>query len=458
MVLRARETTLRVLGYVPTLLIWAVLIGVFLVGQKYHWSLKKFDEVTEEVAEPTEEPLPNDEDDTDYGYSSFDRTRPITHNPAECRIESRIVKFANEEAVRRGGVKTAPVAMQPIDAMLSVNATVNYDPDRIGRVFVRTSGHLCCVEKQLGDAVKTGEVVALVDSQEVGRAKSAWLDARIQLDDKMRIREGLAVGIVPERSVLDAEAAVRMARVGLSGAEQTLRNFGLPITELINATTDQQWTEKLRFLGIPSDIRNKLSVNSTSGLLPIVSPIDGVILERHGRTNELIKADELLFVVGDVRQMQLFLDVTQENAGRVQLGQQVLFSQDGNRDTVTGDVDWISPKVEPGSRTVRVRAKVKNQDGQLRDGAFGSGHIVLRATSQTIAVPLNAIQWEGCSHIVFVHESELSFRPRKLKLGVRSDGFAEVLEGLKIGEVIAVQGSHVLKSDLFKERLGAGEE
>jgi cobalt-zinc-cadmium efflux system membrane fusion protein len=71
-------------------------------------------------------------------------------------------------------------------------------------------------------------------------------------------------------------------------------------------------------------------------------------------------------------------------------------------------------------------------------------------------VPNEAIQWEGCCHIVFVRLADDIFQARKLKLGASINGYTEVLVGVLPGEVVATEGSHVLKSEILKSALGAG--
>ena len=73
-------------------------------------------------------------------------------------------------------------------------------------------------------------------------------------------------------------------------------------------------------------------------------------------------------------------------------------------------------------------------------------------------MPDEAVQWEGCSHIVFVRYGDLEYRVRRVNLGLRQGGVAEVLSGVLPGEVVVTTGSHVLKSELLKDRIGGGED
>ena len=82
----------------------------------------------------------------------------------------------------------------------------------------------------------------------------------------------------------------------------------------------------------------------------------------------------------------------------------------------------------------------------------------MRTKKKAIVVPDEAIQWEGCCHVVFVQQTDTVFLTRKVRLGLRQDGYTEILVGVRPGEVVVTTGSHVLKSDILKNRLGGADD
>jgi cobalt-zinc-cadmium efflux system membrane fusion protein len=155
--------------------------------------------------------------------------------------------------------------------------------------------------------------------------------------------------------------------------------------------------------------------------------------------------------------MWVEMDLPQAEAHRVRLGQEVIFRPDDARDEVVdGRVAWISTSVDEKSRTVKVRADVENASGALRAHSFGRAQIVVRTSSDAVAVPSAAVQWEGCCYVVFVRTSGAIFQTRKVRLGAKDAAFTEIVAGLAAGEVVATRGSHVLKSEILKSSLGAG--
>ncbi len=113
------------------------------------------------------------------------------------------------------------------------NGEIAYDPTRTARLSARVSGTVYRTFKMVGDWVRAGEVVALVDAAEVGRAKSELLHALVQVRLKKKALAALqsiaASGAASERSVREAATAFSEAQIRLSTGQQALINLGLPI-------------------------------------------------------------------------------------------------------------------------------------------------------------------------------------------------------------------------------------
>jgi multidrug efflux pump subunit AcrA (membrane-fusion protein) len=104
-----------------------------------------------------------------------------------------------------------------------------------------------------------------------------------------------------------------------------------------------------------------------------------------------------------------------------------------------------------------------NVDQELRNESFGRGQIILRDEPRAIVVPESAVQWDGTGQIVFVRDTRFFeegrakfFVARSVRTGVTHDGFVEIIAGTLPGEVVATDGSEVLKAQLLRSNLGAG--
>jgi cobalt-zinc-cadmium efflux system membrane fusion protein len=370
-------------------------------------------------------------------------------DPKTCQKHALKVQFASAAAVEKAGVQLANAVERTMSDSILVNGEVDYDRTRFAKLSSRVSGTAWRVETALGASVHAGDVLALVDSPEVGRAKTECLQAAASVEvgrkTLKRVQSSAEAGFRTEAERLEAEASLRLEESRLSSARQALMSLGLPPPE--GAPSEEQ----MSVLGIPDALATPFS------LVPILAPFEGTVVSRDIVRGEVVDTERALFEVADTSQMWVTMDVPQAEAHRIALGQGVIYRPDDARDeSVTGEIAWISTAVDEMTRTVKVRANVANAQGALRAHSFGRAQIVVRTSPNAVAVPTEAIQWEGCCYVVFVRLTETIFQTRKVRLGARDSAFTEVVVGLLPGEVVAATGSHVLKSEILKSNLGAG--
>ena len=435
---------------------------------------------------------------------SADPNADRAENSATCQTHLVRVQFASAESLRKAGVKLESVRERPVSASVGAPGEVRYDQTRVAQLAARADGIVWRVEKEIGEHVEKGDLLALVDAAEAGEAKAAFLRALALVDVQSARIERLRAAlhqteevVAVKRRALDrvtastkegfrsqgdlqeaeaavaeakvevqhgrtelqsAEAALREARIQVFTSQQRLANLGLPVDlDALDGLADDELIARVRLLGIPHEITKSLGAVTTANLVPVVAPFDGVVVARDVVEGESVDSSATMFVVADLSRMWLVLDVRQEDASRIAVGQRVVFRRDGDRGSaVQGAVSWISSEVDDTTRTVAVRATVENRDGDLRANTFGTGRIVVRQSPTAIVVPTEALHWEGCCHVVFVRMTDEIFQTRKVRVGTRTAGLAEITVGLLEGEVVATTGSHVLKSELLKSKLGAG--
>lgn len=382
-------------------------------------------------------------------------------DPSMCQTHMIRVQFASPEAVRKAGVILRPVETRTMTDTVQAPGEIDYDRTRLAQLAPRVAGTLWSMSVQLGDRVTTGQLIALVDSAEVGRAKAAMVEALARLDvhgRRLTRLQGSGQDVVMRSTLEDAEAQAREARVQVFNAEQALANLGLPVSaEHLQGLDDPVANEKLRFLGIPEDRLKELGREvTTANLLPVLAPFDGVVISRDVVQGEVVDPQRPLLAIADVSRMWVTLSVSAEDQDRVALDQRATFRPDGADFAVTGRVSWIATRVDETTRALQIRVVLDNAEQRLRAGAFGTGRIAVRDAPAAVVVPDAAIHWEGCCNVVFVRLADDIFQTRKVRLGARANGFTEIMVGVVAGEVVAAEGSHVLKSELLKSKLGAG--
>lgn len=392
---------------------------------------------------------------------------PRPENNSKCPLHRRRIQFASAEAADKAGIEVAPVWAAPMVEAVAANGEVGYDPTRVARLSARMPGTAWWVPKQVGDPVRRGEVLALVDAAEVGKAKAEFLQAAALLDLKAKTLEGVrdATGAFPARSVREAEAAAREAEIRLLTAEQALVNLGLPIrAEDVKGLTSEEVRRRVQFLGLPEAIAQTFDPRTTTAnLLPVVSPLDGVVAAREVVAGEVVDAAKVLFVVTDVRRMWLTLSLRLEDMQKLARGQTVHFRTDGFAEEVAGTVAWISTAVDEKTRTVKVRADLANPEGRLRAGTFGRGRVVLREEKNAVVVPHEAVHSDGDCSIVFVRDKHYLdegapkvFHVRTVRIGAKDAQNTEIIAGVLPGELVATRGGGTLLAELLKNNLGEG--
>jgi cobalt-zinc-cadmium efflux system membrane fusion protein len=390
-------------------------------------------------------------------------------NTSKCKLHLRRIQFASEAAVARAGIEVAPVWQAAVTEAVTANGEVTYDQTRVARLSARLRGTLWRVDRVVGQAVKKGEVLALVDAAEVGKAKGEFLQAAAGaavLDRTLqRLRTLYREGNTSEAMLRHADASFQEAQIRTAAAEQALANLGLSVRAAdVQGLSVEAARRRVRFLGLPEPVVRTLdSRTATANLLPVTAPLDGVVVARKAVAGEVVDDSRTLFVVADTARMWLTLHVRLEDAGRLALGQAVRFRPDGSGPAAVGRVVWVSTAVDRKTRTVQVRAELDNTAGRLRDSTFGSGQVILRQEREAVVVPSGAVQWEGDCHVVFVRDKDYLekgapkvFHTRTVRPGASEGGNTEIIAGVLPGELVVTRGSALLRSELLKNNLGEG--
>ncbi len=507
----------RVLSIVPTALVFMALGGIFVWGHSTGWTVPTFASLTGQKAaaaddwceehsvpesicvECDEKKMPRPKE---HGWCKEHGVHecPLCHpevaqlkgtpsldpaardraakalafadrsvNSQRCVLHHRRLQFVSAEAADKAGIVVEPVWTGPVTESVRGPGEVVYDPTRTARLSPRAPGSVFRAFKQIGDRVTAGEVVALIDAAEVGKVKSDFLQALVQVRLLARTVERLqqleASGSGSAQRRMQAESALSEAGIKLATAGQSLTNLGLPVErDRFESIPDDQLADKLRFLGLPATIAESLDPTTVSGnLLPVVAPLDGIITARDVVAGEVVDAAKVLYVVADPSELWLTLDLKLEDAASVAIGQAVRFHPDGAKAEVSGTVSWLSSEIDHRTRTVKLRATLPNPDGKLKANTFGTGTVVLREEPKAPVVPTSAVHWEGCCHIVFVRDrdylregSPKVFHIRKVRIGAKDGTQTEIIAGLLPGEVIVTAGGDLLRTELLRGDLGEG--
>lgn len=344
----------------------------------------------------------------------------------------------NADQVKAAGITTVKVEVRKETAALEANGQIAVVDDRQARIGVRVAGRISSLKARIGDKVKKGQTLAYVESPDLGRAKADYVaaseGARLARQTADREKQLFEKKITSESSWRQAEAEAVRAAAEAQAAEGLLHALGVG------------------HKGMPS------TVGHFSSTVGAATPIDGVVIDRPVTLGEMVDPEDTLYLVMDLSEVWVLVDVFERDISQVALGQTVSVQMTAyHEEKFTGTVGHIGSVVEPRSRAVKVRVTLANPEGRLRPGMFARVSLsnTAGAEHEHLFIPVGAVQRTEEGAIVFIPgEGPGEFHPRPIRTGHEAGGFVAVEDGLTAGEEVVATGSFILKSELGKESLG----
>ena len=343
-------------------------------------------------------------------------------------------------------IEIASVAKGTLARMLTVPGTITLDPGRVARVPGRVEGTVTQMRKRLGDLVTPGEVVAVLDSREVADAKSEYLTAQVTVDLQRTSYERQQIlwakKSTAELQYLQARATFQEADLKLGLARQKLVALNLDPAQVVKAAKQ----ESAPNVGV-----------STLREYEIRSLINGRVIERRVDVGTLVgrQGDPSdLYTVADLTVVWVELAVPTADLEAIEEGQAAVIAS-GTESGKRGDgrIIFISPLVDPNTRSARVVAEIDNKTMIWRPGAVVTASIVVEQEPVDVLVPRAALQTVGGERVVFVRTSG-GFQKRVVTTGRSDDQYVEITSRLSAGEQIAVKNTFLLKAELGKGENG----
>lgn len=344
----------------------------------------------------------------------------------------------DEASAEKHGLKFAPAAGGVLQSRLTLPGEIALDENSVVHVVPRLSGVALQVDKNLGDKVAKGDLLAKIDSRELADLKSdylASLERRALAQSRFaREKELFEKKISPAEDFLSAKQALAEEDIMIRTTDQKLQALGLS-TEAIDSVRD----------------RSDRVLTDYS----LISPLDGTVIEKHLTTGEFVEAQADAFVIADLSQVWVSVVVYAADLKNIREGQRVVVRSEDLGMEATGEVAYIGALVGEQTRTTKATVELPNPEGQWRPGLFVSVGISQDQISVPIAVALDAVQTLKDESVVFVREGD-TIESRPVELG-RSDGkHVEILGGLNPGEMYVTENSFLVKADI--EKAGAAHE
>ncbi len=351
---------------------------------------------------------------------------------ATARVEAISAEVAAEPSVELSetqlkAIKIEPAAGHVFPQEQQAVGSIDFNQELLTQVFTPYQGRILKAYASVGEIVKKDQTLFTIDSPDLVQAESTLIATAGVLDltaknlerQKNLYKQSAGAQKDYEQTISDQQAA----EGAYNAARAAVRVFGKSEAEIDRIVEDRKID---RALVVPS-------------------PIGGLITARNAAPGLLAQPGNPppVYVVADMSTMWMLANVAERDAPGLKVGQEVSVTVaplPGR--TFKGKIVTIGATVDPNTRRVLVRSEIANPNNELRAGMFANFTITVAPPKTALAVPQEAVVREGDGTMtVWVTGDRRKFVKRIVKTGLTRDGFTEIVDGLKPGELVATGGS-----------------
>lgn len=331
--------------------------------------------------------------------------------PEEAPTEAPGTVTISPERLQTIGVKYEQVAKRPLEKAIRTVGRVAVDERRLAKVTIKFHGW---IEELLvsatGDHVKKGQVLFTIYSPDLVATQEEYLLA-------LQSKKQLGGSEFPE-----------VARGSKELLEATRRRF-----QLWDITEDH--------------IRDLEQTGKVLKTLPIHSPITGTVIKKEVLSGAHVDPGQELYTIADLSKIWILADVYEYELAFVKKGQKAAVTLSYEPGTVlTGHVGFIYPTLDPKTRTAKVRFELTNPEETLKPDMYANVELNVSLGTKLV-IPQEAVIESGQKQVVFLHHGDGKLEPRRIKTGIKTGDWYEVLEGLKEGDHIVTSANFLIDSE-----------
>ena len=319
-------------------------------------------------------------------------------------------------------------------ALLETTAKVQFNEEQLVRINAPVTGRVLEVLARPGEVVEPGHPLFVLDSPDLGQAKSDYAKA---VSDLARSQKALSL----------AKELVEIKAIAAKDIREAENDYNKAVAERERAAA------RLRTLGIRADqLKDIADRADASTTVTVRAPRSGVIVERNISPGQVVAYGQSdtpvsVFVIADLSSMWVLVDVYEPDVPKVKRGQVVrVVLPCCPQDKYEGTITNIGASVDKESRTLKVRAVVRNPGGVLKAEMFVKAVIDIGA-SQALSLPQSAIQRTDATTFVLRETAKGEYERRIVKTGGDFDGMTEILDGLTPQDRVVSTGGVLLKRD-----------
>ena len=373
------------------------------------------------------------------GAGTFAGSTGVPANRGDAKTDEAVEVSLSPEAVERAGIKTAAARSATASATLTVPGTVMSNAYRDTKMTALVGGVVRQVGVELGAQVTRSQPLAVIFSAELADAQMKYLAAEAMLNadhQKLERTQRLVALGAASRQELEEITAIHTGHETEVGAAR----------------------QRLLLLGLgPDDVSRLTDASHVVSEVTVRAPADGVVIARGVNPGQVVGAGQELFTVTDLSTVWVIGDLYEKDSPVVRVGSEATVTVPATPGApLRGRVAYIDPRVDPATRTAKVRVEMSNTGRDLRLGMYVTLSFESRAGEHVTLVPRDAVQAVGNRNVVYVlmEGGEGRFAERTVKLGAALGESLEVLDGVKPGELVVTAGSFFLRAEAGRTRSG----
>lgn len=309
------------------------------------------------------------------------------------------------------GVRTEPVTIRTMDRSIRTVGRVTLDETRIEQIHTKFSGWIdeLYVDYTL-EHVQKGEPLFSIYSPELVSTQEEYLMA-------LRSKEILAGSEFPE----------------ISGGANSLVDATKRRLKLWDISENQ-----IRELGETGQVKESLVIHS---------PVSGVVMEKNAFENMYVEPGTTIYIIADHSSVWVEVDIYENEIPLVKLGDEASMTLESfPGEEFRGQVTFISPHLDMKTRTVKARLEFPNPDLKLLPEMYADVSIDI-PIGEKLTIPDSAVLRTGAQDVVFVDKGGGNMEIRKVGLGQKSDGYYEVLRGLREGDMVVSRANFLIDAE-----------
>ena len=348
-------------------------------------------------------------------------------NEAESqRINPNEVK-ASDEMLQQ--IKIQQATKIPIKRSLDIPGSIEVKQNLLARIGSPVKGRIIEISGILGQTVKQGDILALINSIELAQQQLNYIKSVQMVELKTKAYERAVLlfdaDVVSEAQKLERKTELSAAKAEMEASKDQLFVMGMTLKEI-------------------EDIQSETQIDAITS---IVAKIDGKIIKKNVNVGQVVEPTEDIFTIAELSEVWGVAQVPERQIGFLKEGDDILIDVPAYEEKhVEGKISYLGDIVDPVTRTVTIRTEIDNSHGLLKPDML----ITMKVSGkevEKVGVPVNAIVSIDDIPNVFIKIADNKFLLRPVTLGIKNKEFIHIEDGLMEGEEVVIDGAFHLNNE-----------